>query len=137
MKSLPWNGRPDSHGGPGVTFRYPAPDDFENVDPVITVDGTNGGGQVLRTALGLSTVTDTPFRIENVRGGRPDSGLKPQHFAAVRLVTELYDADVAGAELDSGSLSFRPGSARRTQLRADVGTVRRSGRPPDSAPGAD
>lgn len=90
---------------------------------MITIDGTAGGGQLLRTALSLSTITDTPFRIDDVRSTRPDPGLKPQHLTAVQLVTDLCDADVEGAELESDSLTFRPGSARRTPLEADVGTA--------------
>ncbi|WP_277556075.1 RNA 3'-terminal phosphate cyclase [Halobaculum limi] len=94
-----------------------------NTHPTITIDGTDGGGQLLRTALALSAVTETPFRIENVRGARPDPGLKPQHCTAVELVAELCDADVDGAEIGSDSLTVRPGSARRTPLQVGVGTA--------------
>ncbi|MFB6160950.1 MAG: RNA 3'-terminal phosphate cyclase [Haloferacaceae archaeon] len=90
---------------------------------MLTIDGAAGGGQLLRTALGLGTVTDTPFRIEDVRSDRPDPGLKPQHLEAVRLVAELCDAEVTGDDLGSTTLTFRPGSARRTPLQADIGTA--------------
>lgn len=90
---------------------------------MLTVDGTVGGGQLLRTGLSLATVTDTPFRIEDIRGSRPTPGLQPQHLAAVRLVADLCDADVEGAELGADSLTFRPGDTRRTPLRADIGTA--------------
>lgn len=90
---------------------------------MITIDGTAGGGQLLRTALSLSTITETSFRIDAVRSTRPEPGLKPQHLTAVQLVTDLCDADVEGAELDSDSLTFRPGNARRTPLEADIGTA--------------
>jgi RNA 3'-terminal phosphate cyclase (ATP) len=90
---------------------------------MISVDGAVGGGQLLRTALSLATVTETPFRIDDVRGARPNPGLEAQHVTAVRLVADLCDADVEGAELGSDSVTFRPGRARRTPLRADVGTA--------------
>lgn len=102
------------HGGFGWTV---------HTGSMITIDGTVGGGQLLRTALSLATITDTPFRIDDIRSTRPDPGLKPQHLTGVRLVTDLCDADVEGAELDSNSLTFRPGSARRTPLQADIGTA--------------
>jgi RNA 3'-terminal phosphate cyclase (ATP) len=37
----------------------------------ITIDGSEGegGGKVMRTALSLSVVTSTPFRIERIRAG--------------------------------------------------------------------
>jgi RNA 3'-terminal phosphate cyclase (ATP) len=90
---------------------------------MLTVDGTEGGGQLLRTALSLSAVTDTPFRIEDVRGARPNSGLKPQHLAAVRVVADCCDAAVEGAELGADALTFRPGDERRTTLDVDIGTA--------------
>lgn len=90
---------------------------------MLTLDGAGGGGQILRTALSLATVTDTSVRIENIRGSRPDPGLKPQHLTAVDLVAELCDAEVDGAELEAESLTFQPGEARRTSLHAAVGTA--------------
>ncbi|WP_394327493.1 RNA 3'-terminal phosphate cyclase [Haladaptatus sp. W1] len=39
---------------------------------MIEIDGTVGGGQLLRTALSLSAVTETPFRMTDVRGSRPN-----------------------------------------------------------------
>ena len=90
---------------------------------MLTLDGAGGGGQILRTALSLATITDTPVRIENIRGGRPEPGLKPQHLTAVDLVAELCDAEVDGAELGADSLTFQPGETRRRSLQAAVGTA--------------
>ncbi|XVH33726.1 RNA 3'-terminal phosphate cyclase (plasmid) [Haloferacaceae archaeon DSL9] len=90
---------------------------------MLTIDGAAGGGQLLRTALCLSIITDTPFRIDDIRGSRPNPGLRPQHLAAVDLAADYCDGTVEGAELDADSLTFRPGSARRTSLEANVGTA--------------
>ena len=53
---------------------------------MIRIDGSEGegGGQVLRTALALSLVTATPFRIENIRAKRKRPGLLRQHLTAVQ-----------------------------------------------------
>ncbi len=53
---------------------------------MLTIDGSmgEGGGQILRSALGLSLVTATPFRIENIRKKRKKPGLMRQHLTAVQ-----------------------------------------------------
>ena len=52
----------------------------------VHIDGSKGegGGQVLRTALGLSLVTGRPFRIDAIRARRRKPGLLRQHLTAVK-----------------------------------------------------
>ncbi|MFB6354260.1 MAG: RNA 3'-terminal phosphate cyclase [Halobacteriales archaeon] len=90
---------------------------------MLTIDGRTGGGQLLRTALSLSAVTDTPFEMTDVRGARPSPGLRPQHLAAVRTVAALCDADVEGAELGADDLTFVPGRIKPADQAVDIGTA--------------
>ncbi len=92
---------------------------------MITIDGSlgEGGGQVLRTALGLSAVTGTPFAIERIRAGRKKPGLQRQHLAAVLAVAEVTDADVQSADIGSQQLTFRPGAPRAGYYRFAIGTA--------------
>ena len=90
---------------------------------MLDIDGTDGGGQILRTALSLAVVTDTSFRIESIRGSRPTPGLRPQHLAAVELTAACCDAELSGAEIGSDTLEFEPGDERQTTLTADVETA--------------
>ena len=90
---------------------------------MLEIDGRAGGGQLLRTALSLSAITGTPFRVEDVRGERPNPGLRPQHSAAVDLVAACCDGETEGAEPESDTLVFRPGEAREPRLSADIGTA--------------
>lgn len=95
-------------------------------DDRLDLDGSAGGGQLLRTALALSTVADRPFRMESIRGDRPTPGLKPQHLAAVRAAAEVCDATVSGAEPGSEELEFRPGpldGVGRVDSRRDRGAL--------------
>lgn len=89
------------------------------------IDGSQGegGGQVLRSALALSLVTGTPFRIERIRAGRERPGLLRQHLACVRAATEIGGGECEGAELGSSSLAFRPGRLRPGSHRFAVGTA--------------
>lgn len=92
----------------------------------IVLDGSlgEGGGQVLRTALSLSAVTGTPFRIERLRQGRLKPGLRPQHLAAARATAELCAARVEGAEVGASEIAFEPRElARPRSFRVDIGTA--------------
>ncbi len=90
---------------------------------MLDIDGTAGGGQIVRSALSLSILTDTPIRIEDVRGNRPNPGLKHQHCGAVELVADICDADVTGAELGSTTLTVDPGAVSGGRYEASIGTA--------------
>jgi RNA 3'-terminal phosphate cyclase (ATP) len=61
------------------------------VKKMIIIDGAKGegGGQVLRTALGLALVTGRSFQIENIRGKRKRPGLLRQHLTSVLAAAEI------------------------------------------------
>jgi RNA 3'-terminal phosphate cyclase (ATP) len=96
---------------------------------VLTIDGSEGegGGQVLRTALALSAITGTPFRIEQIRAKRSKPGLLRQHLTGVRAVAEICSAEVDGDRLGSDALSFRPGPVRAGAYHFAVGTAGSAG----------
>jgi len=77
---------------------------------ILTLDGSHGeaGGQILRTALSLSTVTRRPFRLVNIRAGRKNPGLLPQHLSAVRAAAAISGAAVSGDHLGSTEINFSP-----------------------------
>lgn len=77
---------------------------------MLTIAGSyhEGGGQISRTALTLSLATRTPFRIERIRAGRRRPGLLSQHLAAVKAATQVGNAEVRGAEINSSELTFSP-----------------------------
>lgn len=87
------------------------------------LDGRNGGGQPLRTALALSVVTGEPFEMTNVRGNRSTPGLKAQHVACVSVAAAVSNADVDGDEVGSSALRFSPGDVRTDPVEAAVGTA--------------
>ncbi|MCP4217098.1 MAG: RNA 3'-terminal phosphate cyclase [bacterium] len=92
---------------------------------MVLIDGSygEGGGQVLRTSLGLSLVTGKPFRIENIRGKRKKPGLLRQHLTAVNAAVEMTGAKVKGASMRSLELEFEPGTLKPGAYRFAVGTA--------------
>jgi len=92
---------------------------------MIRIDGSEGegGGQVLRTALGLSLVTGKPFQIEKIRAKREKPGLLRQHLTAVLAAAEIGNAKTEGAVLGSKNLSFTPGTVHAGEYRFAIGTA--------------
>jgi RNA 3'-terminal phosphate cyclase (ATP) len=79
---------------------------------VLTIDGSygEGGGQIIRTSVTLSALTQMPVHIVNVRAKRSRPGLQPQHLAAVRAAAEICGATLDGGEVGSTEFTFEPGA---------------------------
>ncbi len=94
-------------------------------DTFIDIDGAagEGGGQVLRTALGLSVATGKSFRIEGIRAGRARPGLLRQHLTCVRAAAAVGAAEVTGDTLGSTQLAFRPTRIVAGEHTAAVGSA--------------
>lgn len=95
---------------------------------MLTIDGSQGegGGQILRTSLALALVTGKAFRIERIRANREKPGLLRQHLTAVNAAAEVGAANVEGASLGAGELTFVPPGAVRVaggEFRFAVGTA--------------
>ncbi len=97
---------------------------------MIVVNGSygEGGGQVLRTSLTLSTLLGEPMRIENIRARRRNPGLQAQHLTGVRAIAQICDAELEGADLGSLTLTFKPRSLPQAgEYSFDVAEARKGG----------
>jgi len=92
---------------------------------MLHIDGSmgEGGGQILRSAIGLSIVTGKPFRIERIRANRDKPGLMRQHLTAVNAAAAICGATVDGAAVNSGALTFTPGAVKPGEYGFDVGSA--------------
>jgi RNA 3'-terminal phosphate cyclase (ATP) len=92
---------------------------------VINIDGSfgEGGGQIVRTAVGLAAVTGTDIVINNIRKNRAQPGLKAQHLTAVKTAAAITRAEVSGLELGSTQLTFKPEAICGGHYKVDIGTA--------------
>jgi RNA 3'-terminal phosphate cyclase (ATP) len=90
---------------------------------VISGSDGEGGGQIVRSSLALSVVTGRPITIKNIRAGRSQPGLRPQHVAAVQAAAQISRAALDGAEVGSDVLQFLPKPATGGDYRFAVGTA--------------
>ena len=92
---------------------------------MIKIDGSylEGGGQIVRTALGFSTLAQKSFEAFDIRKGRNGPGLKSQHLYGIKALKSLCEAVTEGDELGSTSLKFYPRRIKAKNIEIDVGTA--------------
>jgi RNA 3'-terminal phosphate cyclase (ATP) len=101
----------------------------------IHLEGTTleGGGQLLRLALGLSSLTKKSVNITNIRGKRSGGGgLKAQHLTSAQWLGQACNARISGAGLKSKEITFTPDRSQCLNLDKQGGDIRIT----QSTPGA-
>jgi RNA 3'-phosphate cyclase len=91
---------------------------------LLEIDGSygEGGGQIIRTALALSTITGIPIRVFNIRNGRKTPGLKHQHLKSIEALKEICGAETNEIALKSEELIYTPGIIQSKDLEFDIVT---------------
>lgn len=94
-------------------------------DEVLEIDGSRGegGGQMVRTSVAMSTVTGVTTHLTRIRENRPTNGLSKQHCAAVNAVAEMAGSVVEGNVIGSKELTFRPGNKQVYDIQMNIGTA--------------
>jgi len=91
----------------------------------LEIDGSfgEGGGQIVRTAITLSSIMNQPIIIENIRKSRSNPGLKPQHLAALKILRKICNANLDELKTGDTSLKYIPNGVQSLNLKEDVGTA--------------
>jgi len=92
---------------------------------LLVIDGSfgEGGGQILRSTLALSSLILRPVKIINIRAKRSNPGLRRQHIISVEVLAKLTDAEVKGLHIGSTELIFEPKTRRGGRFNFDIGTA--------------
>lgn len=92
---------------------------------MVEIDGAfgEGGGQIVRTSVGLSLLTGQPVRVTNVRARRKNPGLQKQHLTALQAAAAVSNGNVIGATVGSTQFDFEPGTVMPGSYNFSVGTA--------------
>jgi RNA 3'-terminal phosphate cyclase (ATP) len=92
----------------------------------VKIDGSQGegGGQILRTAISLAAITNKPIEVTNIRAKRQNPGLRPQHMTGIKILGDLFHADVENLKVGAEWIRFAPSDKfEGGSVKFDVGTA--------------
>lgn len=92
---------------------------------MLEIDGSRGegGGQMVRTSVAMSTVTGIPVHLTRIRENRPTNGLSKQHVAAVKAVAQMAGSTIEGCTVGSGDLLFYPGQEQVYDIDMNISSA--------------
>lgn len=76
----------------------------------LELDGSfgEGGGSILRIAIGFSYLYNLPIKIRNIRANRPKPGLRTQHLLGLKAIAELTNSKLSDCKVGTEELIFIP-----------------------------
>ncbi|XP_031574471.1 RNA 3'-terminal phosphate cyclase-like [Actinia tenebrosa] len=97
----------------------------EEKKEVIQIDGSlmEGGGQILRNSVTLSCLLNCPVHVYNIRAGRSNPGLRPQHMTGLQLVRDVCAGRLDGDTVGSTSINLHPSRIISGNFVADTKTA--------------
>ncbi|OLS24111.1 MAG: RNA 3'-terminal phosphate cyclase [Candidatus Heimdallarchaeota archaeon LC_2] len=79
-----------------------------NNDNQIVIDGSIGGGSVLRVGVPLAIALNKPIHVYNIRQHRQKKGLRTQHLTGLQLLCQLTGSVLEGGSIGSSQIKVYP-----------------------------
>ena len=99
---------------------------------MLTIDGSTGegGGQVLKSTITISSIIKKPVKITNIRKKRNNPGLRQQHLTAIKILSRLFNFHIENAVLGAEWITIRFDKENENNnktiqglLKIDIGTA--------------
>ncbi|CAF4026756.1 unnamed protein product [Rotaria sp. Silwood2] len=90
---------------------------------IIIVFNNQKGGQILRNSTALSVLLETPIRVEKIRAGRSQGGLRPQHLTGIQLLAQLSEAKLHNGNISATEIFFTPKTIKGGNYLGDTKTA--------------
>ena len=93
---------------------------------LVKIDGSQGegGGQILRTAISLSGITGKAVEVTNIRANRSNPGLRPQHLTGIKIIADLFHAEIENLRIGADWIRFSPSDKfKGGSVKFDIGTA--------------
>ncbi len=93
---------------------------------MLTIDGSTGegGGQVLRSTISISSIIKKPVKIINIRTKRNNPGLRQQHLTAIKLLSRLFNFHIENAVLGAEWISISFDKETENDIKTDQGLLK-------------
>jgi RNA 3'-terminal phosphate cyclase (ATP) len=96
------------------------------VTELVRIDGSQGegGGQILRTAVSLAAITGKHIEVTKIRARRQNPGLRPQHMTGIKVLGDLFRADIENLQVGAEWIRFAPSDKfEGGPVNVDIGTA--------------
>lgn len=90
---------------------------------MIEIDGSIGGGSVIRLGIPLAVLTDQKTRIINIRANRPKPGLSTQHMQGLKALIAMTGSSIDNVHLWSDEVTITPSSSFNPVLHIPIQTA--------------
>jgi len=81
------------------------------------------GGQILRNATTLSVILNIPVQVKNIRAGRSQDGLRPQHLTSIQLLAQFSEGKLDNANIGTTEIQFTPKTIKGGNYLGDTKTA--------------